>query len=292
MTAVTSILLVVHPEREEAAQLAEEACAWWERHGAEVRSVGEDIPTPLPGRSGRSCGAGDPGLLDQRYDFAISLGGDGTMLRAVRLACAGKTPVLGVNLGRMGYLTEVEPPGVEAAFARVAAHDYLVSERMMLAVSVGSPPAGGERLVALNEAVIEKVAPGHTIRFELAIGGRRFLTYAADGLIVSTPTGSTAYNLSVRGPIVSPSLRAVVVTPISPHMLFDRSLVLEPSEEVTIALAEGPPAALVLDGTTTLELASGQTVTCGAADQPARIVTFGARDFHAIVRAKFGLADR
>jgi NAD+ kinase len=146
--------------------------------------------------------------------------------------------------------------------------------------------------VALNEAIVEKAGPGRTIRVDVAIAGRPFLTYAADGLIVSTPTGSTAYNLSARGPIVSPSLQAIVLTPISPHMLFDRSLVLEPGEVVTLRLADGPEAALVLDGTTILHLEPGDSVRCRGARLPARLVTFGTRDFHSILRAKFGLADR
>ena len=272
------VALLVHPTRPESRKLAEAAQAWWERHGYEVVELAVGV---------RTSGA---------LDLAVSLGGDGTMLRAVEVASPLGVPVLGVNLGQMGYLTEVEPGGLETAFERYVAGSFALSERMMLAVSVeaaGEPPAGGRpSFVALNEAVVEKIAPGHTIRFDLAIRGRPFLSYAADGLIVSTPTGSTAYNLSVRGPIVSPSMRAVVVTPISPHMLFDRALVLEPGEDVTLQMTDGPPAALALDGSVIIELHPGDIVTCGASAEPARIVTFGARDFHAILRAKFGLADR
>jgi NAD+ kinase len=274
------IALHVHPARPEVQRLASDARLWWERHGYEV--VGLDSP-----------GAQGSGAVE----LAVSLGGDGTMLRTVQLASPLGVPVLGVNLGRMGYLTEVEPPGLESAFARFVAGEYTVAERMMLAVrleqaAAGGPPPEREELVALNEAIVEKVAPGHTIRVELSIATRPFLTYSADGLIVSTPTGSTAYNLSARGPIVSPSLRALVVTPISPHMLFDRSLVLDPGESVTLRLLDGPEADLVLDGMSSLRMSPGDTVSCAAAREPARLVTFGTRDFHAILRAKFGLADR
>jgi NAD+ kinase len=279
---VPRVALLLHPTRRESGELAQVARTWWDRHGYDVVDLAD-----ADARAGAAAGG---------LELAISLGGDGTMLRTVELASPLGAPVLGVNLGRMGYLTEVEPAGLETAFKRFVGGDYTVAERMMLAVSVetagGRPVAATSKLVALNEAVLEKVAPGHTIRFDLVIGGRPFLSYAADGLIVSTPTGSTAYNLSVRGPIVSPSLRAVVVTPISPHMLFDRSLVVEPDVEVSLRLTQGPTAALVLDGSPALELRAGDTVTCRASEEPARIVTFGARDFHAILRAKFGLTDR
>lgn len=283
------IALLVHPARPEVQRLAADVRRWWERHGYEVVRLDTE------------AGSSDA------VELAVSLGGDGTMLRTVELASRHGVPVLGVNLGRMGYLTEVEPAGLETAFARFAAGEYTVAERMMLGVRLdraeradqvdgagraAGGDAGGGELVALNEAIVEKVAPGHTVRVEVSIAARPFLTYTADGLIVSTPTGSTAYNLSARGPIVSPTLRALVVTPISPHMLFDRSLVLDPAESVTLRMLDGPEGELVLDGTSSFRLGPGDSVSCAAASQPARLVTFGARDFHAILRAKFGLAGR
>ena len=148
------------------------------------------------------------------------------------------------------------------------------------------------RRTALNEATVEKTVPGHTVRVATLIDGRPFVTYAADGLLVSTPTGSTAYNLSARGPVLSPRLRAIVVTPVSPHMLFDRPLVLDPMERLRLEVLEPRPAVLVVDGVTVSTLEPGATVDCREGDQPARLVTFGTRDFHAILRAKFHLADR
>ena len=118
------------------------------------------------------------------------------------------------------------------------------------------------------------------------------MTYAADGLLVSTPTGSTAYNLSARGPVLSPRLRAIVVTPVSPHMIFDRPLVLDPTERLRLEVLEPRPAVLVVDGVTVPTSSRASTVECREGDRPARLVTFGARDFHAILRAKFHLADR
>jgi NAD+ kinase len=124
------------------------------------------------------------------------------------------------------------------------------------------------------------------------IDDRPFVTYAADGLLVSTPTGSTAYNLSARGPVLSPLLRAIVVTPVSPHMIFDRPLVLDPSQRIRLEVLQPRPAVLVLDGVTMATLEPGSTVECGEGDRPALLVTLGSRQFHAILRAKFHLAGR
>lgn len=279
---MTSVLLVVHPERAEARALAGTARTWWEQRGHDVISAGEGQPPPT--------------------DLAVSLGGDGTMLRTVQLTLAHSTPVLGVNLGRMGYLAEIEPSAIETAFERIAAGDYSVQERMMLEVSVrhssshrhapGGEEPGDERYLALNEAILEKTAPGHTIRVAVAINGRRFLTYVADGLLACTATGSTAYNLSARGPVLSPALRAVVLTPIAPHLVFDRSLVLGPDETLEMTLLEGRPATGVLDGSRVVPLEAGDTVTCRAATETARLVTFGEQHFHAVLRSRFGLTDR
>jgi NAD+ kinase len=239
----------------------------------------------------------DQGPPVATYDFAVSFGGDGTMLRTVQLALPGLTPVIGINLGRMGYLAEVEPVGMEAAFESLRKGDYKIEERMALEVAVHRAPAAagdddGDRFMALNEAIVERSAPGHTIRVAVDIAGRRFLTYVADGLLVCTPTGSTAYNLSARGPVVSPSLRALVLTPVAPHLVFDRSLVLGPEEPVTLTLLEGRSATLVLDGDRVNPLREGDAVVCTAADVAARFVTFGDRDFHAVLRSRFSLADR
>jgi NAD+ kinase len=167
--------------------------------------------------------------------------------------------------------------------------DFVTEERMTLEVgSDGKYPP----VTALNEAWLEKTVPGHTVHMRLAIAGSWFTTYAADGLIVSTPTGSTAYNLSVRGPIVSPTLRAMVVKPVSPHQLFDFPLVLGPDEEVRVEVLEGRTATLLVDGRNIGELVPGDAITCRAGPHPAHLVRFGERDFHQILKAKFGLTDR
>jgi NAD+ kinase len=210
----------------------------------------------------------------------------------VDLAYEAGAAVLGVNVGQMGYLAEVEPGDLDAALERVLAGDFEVEERMVLEVVVGSRGPAGGRWWALNEAVIEKVRTGRLVRLEVTINGTFFTTYAADGVIVATPTGSTAYSFSARGPIVSPRHRCLLLTPVSPHMLFDRSLVLDAEEELHFRIADERHVMLTLDGRELGDLHAGDTVSCTGGPKPARVVTFGPRDFHQILKAKFGLEDR
>jgi NAD+ kinase len=286
---VARVAMIVHRERAQAADLAREAIEWLTERGHEVRVSAEDAGPA--GLDEWSCP--DDKLADD-LDVAISLGGDGTMLRAVDLVSPAGVPVIGVNVGHLGYLTECEPNGLRNALERYFSGEHGIEERMTLEVTAESPAAGGAvaTVSALNEALLEKTEPGHTIRLAVTIGERPFITYAADGLILATPTGSTAYNLSVRGPIVSPNLAALVMTPVSPHQLFDRSLVLDPSEGVRVEVLDGPAATLLVDGRTIAELAPGDAVACRAGAHNARLVTFGPRDFHHILKSKFGLADR
>ena len=275
--SVRRVGLVPHPDRDTAAQLVAEATERLTARGIEVRS-------PV------SEGGIDLDTAD--LDVVISLGGDGTMLRAVDIAYESGVAVLGVNVGQMGYLTEVEPADFEAALDRLVDGDYEVVERMVLEITVESDSRARGRWFALNEAVLEKVHTGRLARLEVDINGTFFTTYAADGVIVATPTGSTAYSFSARGPIVSPRHRCLLLTPVSPHMLFDRSLVLSPEEVVRFTVCDDRSVVLTADGRELGELAAGDAVSCRGGDRSARIVTFGPRDFHQILKAKFGLADR
>jgi NAD+ kinase len=148
------------------------------------------------------------------------------------------------------------------------------------------------RSLALNEVVVERSSAGHTVRIAAKIGEESFLTYAADGILVATPTGSTAYNLSLRGPVVSPRLRAIILTPIAPHMLFDRTLVIEPNEAVRLELLPDRPAVAVIDGLSIIELMPGDIVEVHEGPHPARVITIGPGGLYKILRAKFGLTDR
>jgi NAD+ kinase len=291
------IALVPHRLRAEAADLASAAARWLAERGHEARVPSADAEgvTGAAVVPDDDLGGGNLGGVD----LVVALGGDGTVLHAVQLVCGTGVPVLGVNVGHLGYLTVLEPAGMLDGLERFLAGGYQVEDRMMLDIAVACGSAEDIRATALNEAVLEKTASGHTIQVAIRINDRPFTTAAADGMIVATPTGSTAYNFSARGPIVSPLHRALVLTPVAPHMLFDRSLVLGAEEVVEVEVLEGRPAILVVDGRELATLAPGDRLTCQAAKHDARFVTFGAadndgggRDFHQILKAKFKLADR
>jgi NAD+ kinase len=269
--------LLPHPDRALAAELVGRATDRLSAHGIEVRSLGGSEGTSLD--------------VDE-VDVIISLGGDGTMLRAVDTAYEAAVPVLGVNVGQMGYLTEVEPSEFDGALARLVAGDYEVAERMVLEITVESAGPARGRWFALNEAVLEKQHVGRLAQVDVEINGSYFTSYAADGVIVATPTGSTAYSFSARGPIVSPRHRCLLLTPVSPHMLFDRALVLAPEETLRFTVRDDRTVVLTADGREVGQLAAGDSVSCTGGSRSARIVTFGPRDFHQILKAKFGLADR
>jgi NAD+ kinase len=289
---MTDVLLVAHHDRLEAAALARLAAAWLIDRGhrpwiTAPDAEALDLPDLLAERPPASAG------------LAISLGGDGTMLRTVKLLDGAAVPIIGVNVGLLGYLSEVEPPALTTAlerwFAGAEVGEWEIEERMMLAITlrsgvIGAPPRG--HWTALNEAVVEKRDSGHTVRLLVRIDGAVFTSYAADGLIIATPTGSTAYSLSARGPVVSPRHRALLLTPVSPHMLFDRSLVLDPDELVEIEVLGTRPASISVDGQFAAALAEGDVVAVTPGPHDARFVRFGRRRFHQILKTKFGLADR
>lgn len=296
---MSSVLLVAHHDRLEAGALARVAADWLRAHGHQPWMMPDDA---APLSLDDLVADHNPGSAD----LALSLGGDGTMLRTVKLLGELTVPIIGVNVGLLGYLTEVEPdalcPALDRYFAGETAGEWHLDERMLLATSViradavdvdmtvdrAVPP----KLFALNEAVIEKQDSGHTVRLQVWIDGAPFTSYAADGLILATPTGSTAYSMSARGPVLSPRLRAVLLTPVSPHMLFDRSLVIDPSELVEVEVIGHRSATLSIDGQPITTLSMGDRVTVGPAHHVARFVRFGDRRFHQILKAKFGLADR
>ena len=277
--------IVPHPQR--AAAYAGRAAACLAGEGIEVR-----IPAPDAEAIGLPELAAGPESFAGGLDFVVSLGGDGTILRTVDLVAHEGVPILGVNLGQLGFLTEVEPPQLEDALRRALAGEAQIVERMVLSVVVDSDGPAAGKWLALNEAVLEKCSSGHLVRLAVSINGKFFTTYAADGVIVATPTGSTAYNFSAQGPIVSPSHRCLILTPVSPHMLFHRSLVLGPEEELEFEVTSQLPVGLVLDGREVGRLAPGDSVTCREGPRPARLMTLQPRDFHQVLKAKFGLADR
>jgi NAD+ kinase len=280
--------LVLHHQREEAAIVTRDIAAWLAERDHRVE---------LPEVDAALAGLEDRGVPEDWFgkelDLVVSLGGDGTMLRSVSLVAEDDVPILGVNFGQLGYLTEVEPSDLAPSLERFFAGDHRIEERMLLQIRLSGGAAGDDRhWVALNEAVLERTAAGHTVRLGVDLDGEFFTTYAADALIVATPTGSTAYSLSARGPIVAPDHRAILLTPVSPHMLFDRTLILNCEEVVRLEVQGHRPATLSVDGQPVVDLIDGDAIECCGSPHAARLVTFGTRDFHQILKAKFGLADR
>ncbi|MGI9032940.1 MAG: NAD(+)/NADH kinase [Acidimicrobiales bacterium] len=281
-----TVALVLNHGRQRAVELARRATDWLAARGHHVR---------VPDDDARAAGLGEhscpPGEVGAGAHLAVSLGGDGTMLRTLGLVAAADVPVLGVNLGRLAYLAHVEPEALTDAFERFAAGDYLVEERLLLCVQVADTSSEDATHLALNEAVVEKPSAGQVVNVAVHVDGRFFTSYAADGLIVATPTGSTAYAFSARGPIIDPTLRALLLTPVSPHMAFDRSLVFCPDQSLRLEVLDRP-AMLIVDGRELGLLDAGASITCTAAGQVARFVTFAPSDFYGVLKAKFGLADR
>ncbi len=250
-------------------------------HGIEL--LFEDALHPLAHRSGT--------LRDEdlaRIDLLITLGGDGTLLRGARMVAPLGVPVLGINLGHLGFLTAAAPDELGAAFSALRRGEAQLDRRMVLRATAEGP--GGEprgEFLALNDAVLHKGGFARVIRLAVFAGEDEVATYRADGIILSTPTGSTAYSLSAGGPIVSPSIDCIIATPICPHTLAVRPLILPPAERVVVeVLSPSEELVLTIDGQDGAALAPGdRLVVCRAAPCLA-LVRFSGQTFFSTLRRK------
>jgi NAD+ kinase len=273
--------LAAHPLRPEALGLARRAAEVLASHGVEPLEVGLDTPD-------REALAAE---VVAGLDLIIGLGGDGTFLRTAHLARDYGVPVLGVNVGRLGFLAEVEADALDAALAAVASGRTHLVERATLEVEVLDGPGTVVATDwALNEVAIEKASRQRLVRLELELDRVPFTTVAADALIVATSTGSTAYALSAGGPIVSPLVEATLIVPVAPHSLFDRTLVTGPREPVVVALAQDQrPAVVTCDGRAPMRLEPGGRVRVVGGGRPVLLATIADPAFFPRVRRKFGL---
>jgi NAD+ kinase len=254
--------MVIHEGKQEALDLAKDLEAYLSDKRVEV---GEDDP-----------------------DLVVSLGGDGTMLRAAQVAHSADAPLLGVNLGTLGYLTEVESHEAHAALDDIIAGSYQAEERMMLDCET----TGRDRrsYTGLNEVLVERASGHRLIRLGVRIGGESLAAFNADGIIVATPTGSTAYALSAGGPIVSPRAECLVVVPVAAHMIFARPFVLAPDEIVEITIeASDQRASLSLDGGGGDEIMPGSSVVVRRHPRRLRLIRLGGPGFLSRLRAKLDL---
>lgn len=284
--------IVVHGGRDESVAAATEAVRGFHDLGVDVTVAAADPseahPVQLDGAA--PTVAPDDGFLDG-LDLAISFGGDGTFLRAAHLCRDPGIPVLGVNLGRLGFLAEVELDDLGPALRAVAAGEFSVEERPTLEVVIhDADGAELSRAWALNEVAVEKTVRQRLLLVDVHIDNTLFAQVPADALIIATATGSTAYALSAGGPIVSPRVDATLVVPVAPHSLFDRTVLAGPGEWVRVDLASGQPPALVsCDGRHPVEVGPGGGVSARGGGEPVRIARVGVSDFYSLVRRKFGL---
>lgn len=264
------VALVVHEGREAAVAAA------------------ADIAVMLADEGLETCRARE-GETPPRADLVVSVGGDGTFLRAAHVASLLDAPVLGVKVGRVGFLTEVGPDDAGSLLKAVLTGRARIEERLAVTAESEDGPAI-ESQWALNEIMIEKRARHRLVRLAVWVDGAYVTTFSADGVIVATPTGSTAYSFSARGPIVTPSVDCLVLTPVAAHMVFDRSFVLDARQHVALEVRGDEPGLLSADGRESLELPVGSRIRIRASSRPARLVRRdGAPGFLTLVRDKFGL---
>jgi NAD+ kinase len=295
---MATVAILVNPANHAASELAQDAARWLENKGHRARTLLLGSPD-LVSEGGATTPLAEVSLAGS--DLAVSVGGDGTFLRMIPLAHACGAPILGVNFGRLGYLLRVQPQNVETALRRALEGDVVLEERAVLCVRsdgrqlpvderdpamvLSDQPEGTIReWLALNEVVVERTYPGHTVRFSTDIDDQPFLNYVADGVLVATPTGSTAYNLSAGGPVLSPTLRSLVVTPIAPHLGFDRSVVLDVEQSVTVTIQGVRPAVVVIDGRTVARVPPESAITCRTSPDPVRFVALAHLGFGTLLR--------
>ena len=224
-------------------------------------------------------------------ELAVVLGGDGTILKAAELVRNSQTPLLGINLGHVGFLAESEKNEISSTMARVVAKDYLVKERMTLDVAVKLDGKEVYRTWALNEATVEKSARERMLEVVVEVDGRPLSSFGCDGIVVSTPTGSTAYAFSGGGPVVWPSVDALLMVPLSAHALFARPLVISPNSLVAVEVLQRSAGAGVLwcDGRRSTELPVGARVEVRKSDKPVRLARLSQGPFTDRLVRKFSL---
>ncbi|HHC07770.1 MAG TPA: NAD(+)/NADH kinase [Actinobacteria bacterium] len=258
------IAVVVHRGRNHVEEVAARLVDRARRAGLEAVVVDGDVPEDV--------------------EAILGVGGDGTVLRAANLALEAGLPVAGVNVGRVGYLAEIAVDELDDFVEALAADGYDVVERLTLRVA-----HGGRHADAVNDVVVEKAIIQRIIQIAVTIDGEFFARYRADGMIVATPVGSTAYSLSAGGPVVDPRVEALVLTPVAPHSLLSRSLILAPEAVVTLDVELDRPAQINVDGREFARVDPGGRVEVRRSDRTIRFITLGRHPFPQAVRHQFGL---
>jgi NAD+ kinase len=273
---MNKILIFANPEKDKNLKLANELLAYIEKRGAQAVIVADDF----------NCDSSEMDFSDIKA--AIVLGGDGTMLRAAHYVGKYDTPLMGINLGTLGFLTEVETVNARKAIDRLLTGDYEIEERMMCDGVVN-----GRVYPALNDIVITRAGFSRVIGLNIYVNGQLLDTYEADGVIVSTPTGSTGYNLSAGGPIISPKSKVIVVTPISPHSLTAKSVVFDTESEIKIEIlkqrkTQQTEAIISFDGRENIDLSAGAVITVRLSEFKTNFIRMYDVNFYSVLRDKIG----
>jgi len=273
--------MVLHPLRD-SADAVDAVLGWAKRKGAEVLGIETEIRRLNCAATGVTAAE-----LGRRSDLVVSLGGDGTMLRALRLADGHRAPVLGVNLGKLGFLAEVDVPDVPAALTAIDEQEFTTEPRLAVDAILGE-----QVVTAFNDVALVRFPGLATAAVAVRAAGHPFVSYAADAVVVATPTGSTAYSFSAGGPIVSPAVEALLVTPAAPHSAYNRGLVLSIQDSLALeVLPSSGRLAVEVDGQVAANVEPGDQVELRPRPAAAHVVRLGRTTFYERARRKLRLAD-
>jgi len=273
--------MVLHPLRD-SADAVDAVLGWAKRRGAEVLGIETEIRRLNCAATGVTAAE-----LGRRSDLVVSLGGDGTMLRALRLADGHRAPVLGVNLGKLGFLAEVDVPDVPAALTAIDEKEFTTEPRLAVDAILGE-----QVVTAFNDVALVRFPGLATAAVAVRAAGHPFVSYAADAVVVATPTGSTAYSFSAGGPIVSPAVEALLVTPAAPHSAYNRGLVLSIQDSLALeVLPSSGRLAVEVDGQVAANVEPGDQVELRPRPAAAHVVRLGRTTFYERARRKLRLAD-
>jgi NAD+ kinase len=283
-----SVAVILNPEKRDAVKLARELVPWLKEHGVKVTAEHDTavaIDAPELSRDERQLA---------KADYALVMGGDGTLLRASRMMSPAGVPMLAVRFGKFGFLTDTEPDGIRAALTEILEGRYRIEERMMIGASVIHKGNRMEAATALNDVVIAKGPLARMLRLGTYVSGKYISTYAADGLIVATPTGSTAYSLSAGGPLVTPDLKVIIITPICPHTLNARSLIISSKETVEVVVESDPGDVVMLtvDGQVGIQLEHGDKVSVQESESRAKLISVEDTTFFDKLQTRLRWGDR
>jgi len=279
-----TIGIIVNTSKPKAAEVVVEASHWLCSKG--IKPL---VPDEKADALGISCDGYTQEQVVKQSDALIVLGGDGTLLDISHIPGVEQVPILGVNLGHLGYLTEVALSELYHALTNILDGNYEINERMMLKVQIYHQGRIEMQSLALNDAVIKH--PSRMINIEVYIDDQYFVTYNADGLIIATPTGSTAYSLAVGGPIVEPNMEAIVLSPIASHALTIRPFVAHPDSQISVSTTEHNGVTLTFDGGTVC-LEPDCVVKVSKAEKTIKLIKSRNRSYYEVLRTKLKLGER